>query len=109
MSDMIEDVSNSIIPPPLSLTDCLFDGQIDPIRYLFYQCRYPDLSYSQNMCAAITKKRKSAVPILSIYKKTEKISETTQVISSRGRWYIERVALKRYVMVSPLRKYSSSK
>ena len=57
------------------------------------------------MCAAITKKRKSAVPILSIYltKKTEKISETTQVISSRGRWYIERVALKIYVMVSPLR------
>ena len=52
MSDMIGDVSKSIIPPPLSLTDCLFDGQIDPIRYLFYQRRYSDLSYSQNVCAA---------------------------------------------------------
>ena len=74
MIEMIEDISNSIVPPPLSLTDCLFDGQIDPIRYLFYQCRYSDLSYSQNICTAITKKRKSAVPILSIYKKKQKRS-----------------------------------
>ena len=68
MIEMIENISNSIVPPPLSLTDCLFDGQIDPIRYLFYQRRYSDPSYSQDICAAIIKKRKSAVPILSIKK-----------------------------------------
>ena len=58
MIEMIEDISNSIVPPPLSLTDCLFDGQIDPIRYLFYQRRCSDLSYSQDICAAIIKKER---------------------------------------------------
>ena len=106
---MIGDVSKSIIPPPLSLTDCLVDGQIDPIRYLFYQRMYSDLSYSQNICAAITKKETMLLPFYLFIKKIEKISETIQVISSRRRWYIERVTLKRYVMVSPLRQYSSSK
>ena len=66
---MIGDVFKSIIPPPLSLTNCLVDGQIGPIRYMYYQRRYSDLIYSQNVCAAINKKRKNAAPNLSVNKK----------------------------------------
>ena len=36
---MGQDISKSITPPQLSLTDYIVDGQIDITRYIYYQKR----------------------------------------------------------------------
>ena len=41
---MGQDLSKSIVPPPLSLQDCLTNGGIDPVRYITYRRRLDKLN-----------------------------------------------------------------
>ena len=55
---MGQDISKSITPPPLSLTDCVVDGKIDLPRYMYYQKRTYGINIdSQFMSMSTTKKR----------------------------------------------------
>ena len=36
---MGNEVSSSIVPPPLSINDCLIDGELDLMRYYIYRRR----------------------------------------------------------------------
>ena len=55
---MGQDISKSITPPPLSLTDCLVEGKIDLARYIYHQKRTYGISIdSQFMSISKTRKR----------------------------------------------------
>ena len=57
---MGNDMSQSITPPPLSFLDCLIDGEIDIIRYMYYQRKRGDIILSKDaICGGLIKKRKS--------------------------------------------------
>ena len=55
---MGQDVSKSITPPPLSLQDCLINGQIDIIRYIYYRSKIDDMIKIDEVLVGINKKRK---------------------------------------------------
>ena len=40
---MSNDISTSIIPPALSLLDCLTNGEVNPMRYITYRRRLDKL------------------------------------------------------------------
>ena len=43
---MGQDISKHLTPPPLTLQDCLVDGRVDIIRYIYYKRRMDDLDES---------------------------------------------------------------
>ena len=56
---MGNDISSSIIPPPLSLHDCLVDGELDLMRYYMYKRRVRRQSLqSTGLHEIINRKRK---------------------------------------------------
>ena len=55
---MGQDISKSITPPPLSLTDCLVNGQIDTVRYTYYRRRKDDIQNSNYIISNITSKKR---------------------------------------------------
>ena len=55
---MGQDISKSITPPPLTLTDCLVNGQIDTVRYTYYRQRKDDIQNSNYIISNITSKKR---------------------------------------------------
>ena len=55
---MGQDISRSIGPPPLTLTDCLVNGQIDTVRYTYYRRRIDDMQNSNYIISNITSKKR---------------------------------------------------
>ena len=55
---MGQDISKSITPPPLTLTDCLVNGQIDTVRYTYYRRRKDDIQNSNYIISNITSKKR---------------------------------------------------
>ena len=71
---MGHDISKSITPPPLSLTDCLVDGEIDMCRYKYYRRRLDDMNQN-NIFSNLesNRKRKMKESINSNPKRQKKI------------------------------------
>ena len=58
---MGQDLSKSIVPPPLSLQDCLTNGQIDSVRYITYRRRLDKIHDFTHNCYDIKRKRCSSL------------------------------------------------
>ena len=71
---MGQDISKSITPPPLTLQDCLTNGQIDLPRYLYYRRRSNHLIHTiSGNRKLLQKKRKCNHLDLTQHKKQKKI------------------------------------
>ena len=57
---MGQNISKSLIPPPLSLRDCFIDGRIDIARYIYYRRRMEEIEEDEirHMDRFLKKKRK---------------------------------------------------
>ena len=58
---MGQDLSKSIVPPPLSFQDCLTNGEIDPVRYIMYRRGLDKLNDFTRNCYYMKRKRFSSL------------------------------------------------
>ena len=52
---MGQDLTKAITPPPLTLTQCFVDGQIDIARYMYYRRRIDGISSNQLLISLLSK------------------------------------------------------
>ena len=66
---MGNDLSSSITPPPLSLNDCVVDGELDIARYYIYKRRVRrEMNQNAALNAIINRKRKAATNVTPVSK-----------------------------------------
>jgi len=66
---MGNDLSSSITPPPLSLNDCVVDGELDIARYYIYKRRFRrETNQNAAMNAIIHRKRKAVTNVTPLSK-----------------------------------------
>ena len=66
---MGNDLSSSITPPPLSLNDCVVDGELDIARYYIYKRRVRrETNQNAALNAIIYRKRKAGTNITPVSK-----------------------------------------
>ena len=66
---MGNDLSSSITPPPLSLNDCVVDGELDIARYYIYKRRVRrETNQNSAMNALIHRKRKVVTNVTPLSK-----------------------------------------
>ena len=112
---MGQDLTKSITPPPLSLTQCLVDGQIDIARYIFYRRRIDGMSTNQ-LSMSLISKNKSTIPYGGTKHKRRTLrsvkrhkllvrddnGEVRELLSNDTRWY------QLYVQSAPYHKRALS-
>ena len=69
---MGQEISKAYTPPPISLRDCLVDGQIDFAHYRIYSRRQYDDEYEDIHQTRLNKRKKSSYPPKSNRKKTKR-------------------------------------
>ena len=81
------DNTSSIIPPPLSLNDCIVNGDLDHMRYYTYTCKR--ILQSQRRIAldeVVKVKRKWCVDILSLNEVHKRNKWTKRSVEKRDLW-----------------------
>ena len=68
---MGQDSSKSITPPPLSLLDCLSNGQVVPSRYIYYQQQVQNTN--DESVFRYAKKRQGLSDILDVAPKVKRV------------------------------------
>ena len=76
---MGDDVSTSIIPPPLSLNDCVVDDELDIARYFIYKRIYRRKMIQSDALNTIIHKKWKAVTNLAPLSNVDKRQKTRSV------------------------------
>ena len=82
---MGQDISKSIIPPPLTLQDCFVNGQINLARYLYYRRRSNHLMHAISGDRKLLKKKRKYNHLDFIQNKKQKKLRSTKKYKSMVR------------------------
>ena len=83
---MGNDISEAFTPPPLSLHDCLVDGQIDLARYRVYSKRQYENEYEEDIHQSnLNKRKKASYPPKTNHKKIKRTVKKHHDIKVRGK------------------------